>query len=304
MKPFQKNPSVFGGTEYMADQFEEKVSQSVPKFQDYLSLIVPGASPQLIDLYNHDGQIIYWMHNNPSQFAEMFFNFFKNKKFQEKIKYMVVVSEFQKQITIDEIGIDADKVYVIPNSIDTRPVNLAKFEQVNPIRIINTSTAERGLEVLIKGMALIEDEDIILDVFNDYYPETMGKMTDDKRINFYGKTPKATVMKFLDAAHIHAYPSIYPETFCLSQAEALSAGALCVTSDYGALPEITQGHGIMYPYKADIDKHAEIFATNLKIAISKIRNKEFNPVPQIEYVNNKYSWDAFKQRWIELHDKI
>lgn len=303
MKPFQKNPEVFGGTEYMAQGFEEKISRFVPKFQNYLSLVIPGMSPGLMDLYDYPGEIILWMHNNPTQFAPPLFNLLKNKKFQTKIKYIVVVSEYQKQITINEINIESDKIVVIPNAIETRKYDASKFENTGTIRIVNTSTAERGLDVLVKGIEQT-DGDFVVEVYNNYYPETMGKLTDDPRIVFYGKTPKATVMRAVERAHIHAYPSIYPETFCLSQAEALSAGCLSVTSDYGAIPEISGKHGIIYPYEADKEKHIQVFAENLKVAINKVKNKEFNPIAQIEYVNNKYSWNTIKQHWIELHDKL
>jgi phosphatidylinositol glycan class A protein len=303
MKPFQRNPNVFGGTEYMAQGFEDKISKFVPKFQNYLSLVIPGTSPQLIDLYNSSKQVILWMHNNPTQFSSPLLNLLNNKNFQTKIKYIIVVSEFQKQITIKEIGIDPDKIVVIPNAIEPINCDLSKFNDTETIRIVNTSTAERGLEVLVKGIERV-DGNFIVEVFNDYYPETMGKITDDPRIVFYGKTPKSTVIKAVGKAHIHAYPSIYPETFCLSQAEAMSAGLLCVTSDIGALPEVSGGQTTIYPHVEDKFKHAEIFAEELTKAIKQIKEGTWDPTSQVEYVNNKYCWEAIEERWIKFHELL
>jgi glycosyltransferase involved in cell wall biosynthesis len=141
-------------------------------------------------------------------------------------------------------------------------------------------------------------------MYNDFYPHTIKDFKSDPRVRFYGKTPKATVLEAVENSHIHGYPSTYPETFCLSQAEAMSAGLICVTSDIGALPEVSNGLTRMYGYEDDLGKHEDLFAEHLTKAIEDIKAGNWNPEEQIKFVNSEYSWERHKERWLELHDKL
>ena len=302
-EPFEWNHEASGGTEYMARNFREKILPYTPKLQNYLSLIVPGFVPSENELYNSSKQIIMWMHNTPSQYSDEALAILRNPKFSEKVKYFITVSELNKKEIINEINVEPERIYVIPNAINSLQYNKNKFNKPNKIKLINASQPERGLEVLLNSLLFIE-EDFELDIFGNFNPDKFPGLIPDPRINFYGFSAKKTVHKHYEAAHIHAYPSIYPETFCISQAEAMSAGLLCVTSDIGALPEVSGGHTTIYPFEADNNKHAKIFAEKLSEAINTIKSGNWNPEAQIEYVNKTYSWDAIKDKWLEFHELI
>jgi glycosyltransferase involved in cell wall biosynthesis len=302
-EPFEWNHEEFGGTEYMARNFREKILPHTPKLRDYLSIVVPGIVPHENNLYNSTKQIIMWIHNTPSQYTEEALAILRNPKFLDKIKYFVAVSESGKQEIINQLNIDPNLVYVIPNAINPLRYDLNKFNKPDKIKLITVSSPDRGLAILLNSLPLVK-EDFELDVFGSFNPDKFPELTPDPRINFYGFSAKATVAKHYEAAHIHAYPSTYVETFCLSQAEAMSAGLLCVTSDMGALPEVSNGHTIIYPYEPDNVKHQEIFAEHLTKAICDIKSGNWNPDKQIEYVNKTYSWDAIKDKWLEFHELI
>jgi glycosyltransferase involved in cell wall biosynthesis len=301
MKPFLYNPNAFGGTEYMGREWHKMIAALVPKFKDkYNSIIIPG-NVHMEQLYSSDKKIIAWMHNTPQQFDKDKTDILKSSKFLEKLEYFVVPSEAHKQLTLLEIPVNSDRIKVIPNAIEPLRYNLLKFDKPKKIKLINTSSPDRGIDVLLNAVSLIED-DFELDVFSKFNPQDFPEYKPDPRINFYGFSPKSTVLKHYESAHIHAYPSTYPETFCISQAEAMSAGLLCVTSDIGALPEISGGYGRMYPCPEDRVKHAEIFAKHLTKAIRDVKSGNWNPETQIEYVNKTYSWDAIKDKWLEFHE--
>jgi glycosyltransferase involved in cell wall biosynthesis len=302
-EPFEWNHKESGGTEYMARNFRERILPYTPKLRDYLSVVVPGTVPKENDLYNSTKQIIMWMHNTPLQYTEDNLRILRNPKFLNKIKYFITVSELNKQEIIKQLNIEPERIYVIPNAINPLQYDLNKFDKLNKIKLINTSHPNRGLEVLINCLPLIK-EDFELDVFGEFNPDKFPELISDPRINFYGFSAKATVRKHYEAAHIHAYPSTYPETFCISQVEAMSAGLLCVTSDMGALPEVSNGYTTIYPYELDTSKHIKIFAEKLSEAINTIKSGNWNPEAQIEYVNKTYSWNAIKDKWLEFHELL
>ncbi len=300
IKHFPYNINSFGGTEYMGRGFEKKILPFMPKLDNYLCVIVPGMAPSYEEMFNSNKPIIFWMHNTSTQFGTEAEEFLSDNKFINNLKYLIAVSEYHKENIIKTTKIPADKIYVIPNAIEPLKYEPKNFDK---IKIINTSSPERGLDVILNSLFFIE-EDFELDIFSKFNPDEFPDYVPDPRINFYGFSNKAIVRKHYEAAHIHAYPSTYPETFCISQVEAMSAGLLCVTSDLGALPEVSNGLTQMYSLPKTPEEHAKIFAKELTKAIQAIKSGSFDPTSQIEYVNNTYSWEAIKQKWIEFHDLI
>jgi glycosyltransferase involved in cell wall biosynthesis len=298
--PFQWNTNAFGGTEYMARNFNKLILDSVPKLNNYLCLIIPGLMPTLEQTLAYKGEIILWMHNTPIQFGQEFISYLKHPEFLAKVKYVIALSEFEKQEIVNQLGIDKSKIYIIGNAIHPLQYNSSKFDKPKEIKLINTSSPDRGLDVLLEAVKLV-DEDFRLEIYNRFNPDEIWDFEADPRIKFYGFTPKAVVREAYEAAHIHAYPSTYPETFCISQAEAMSAGNLCVTSDLGALPEVSAGHTSIYEYLDNKTIHTKVFAKRLEKAIKQVKSGEWNPEKQIKYVNNNYSWEAVKQEWIKFH---
>lgn len=287
----------------MGRNFRKLILDSVPKLHNYLCLIIPGYMPRLEDTLAFDGEIILWMHNTPVQFGAEPLSYLRHPDFIKKIKYVVVLSEFERQEVANQLGIDKSKIYIIPNAIHPLKYNKAKFDKPNKVRLVNTSSPDRGMDILLDAIKLI-DEDFSLEIYNRFNPDEIWDFEADPRVRFYGFTPKAIVREAYENAHIHAYPSTYPETFCISQAEAMSAGNLCVTSDLGALPEVSAGYTSMYEYVDYKDIHTKVFAKRLEKAIQRIKSGDWNPEEQIEYVNKTYSWEAIKEKWIQFHELL
>ena len=302
-EPFEWNPEAFGGTEYMARNFRKLVLPHVPKLRNYICLIAPGLMPNFTEIHKSNLEIIFWLHNTPIQFSESFTDSVQNPKFLNKVKYFIAVSEFSKQEIVKQIGVEPERVVVIPNAIHKLQYKYQKFDNPSKVKLINTSSPDRGLDVLLNSINFI-DEDFELDIFSRFNPEMYPDYVPDPRINFYGFSPKATVIKHYEASHIHAYPSTYPETFCISQAEAMSAGLLCVTSDIGALPEVSGGKTTIYPHTPDVLEHAKLFAKYITEAIRNVRSGQWHPESQIEYINKTYSWESIKNKWMEFHETL
>jgi UDP-glucose:(glucosyl)LPS alpha-1,2-glucosyltransferase len=287
----------------MVKNFREKILPYLPKFKNYDCYVLPGQLPSISEIKNSKKEIIVWMHNTYYQFDPSLMHSFFSNDILNKIKYIVVVSEFLKQETLKFLPIDKSKVIVIPNAIKPLKYDFKKFKNPKLIKVIHTSTFERGTPLLVKALEKI-DENFRLEIYNDFYPHFYPDYVPDSRIRFYGKTPKDTVIEAVESSHIHAYPSVFPETFCLSQVEAMSAGLLCVTSDLGALSEVSNNLTLMYPYEKNDIKHSDIFAEHLTKAIQNIKNNNWNPEKQIQYVNSEYSWDRHKEHWLELHKSL
>jgi UDP-glucose:(glucosyl)LPS alpha-1,2-glucosyltransferase len=310
---FQYNKQYFGGTEYMAKNFHNQVIRFLPKLSKYNCLIMPGESNRPYhELVSDSKDMIIWLHNLLDQFGPQLMYMFGDKRFVDKVKYFVVVSEYHKSILIKDNGVDPDRIVVIHNAINPIQNNTDRFKDVDVVKLIHMSAPERGLDIIINALPKIK-EDFRLNVYNNFYPDlvkfdaAMEQLLDDDRIYFYGKTPRRTVYKDLSESHIFINPSIWKETFCLAQVEAMSANCLTVYNNYGSLPEVALGYGLSYTAKhekpEDLEKHSDMFAKELTKGIKMIKENKFDWKDQSDAVNTKFSWESFKQSWINFHDE-
>lgn len=307
--PFNYNLDALGGTEYMAKHFHKKILPNKQNFYNYQCLIFPGYILDFQNIINDSREIIMWLHNPFFQFDESILFNVLDSRFLKKIKYVIVPSNWHKKVIKKEIGIPENKIIVISNSFDPIEKDKNKFNKIKKVKIIYTSHPDRGLEILCKSLKYIK-EDFELKIFSDIYPDLLeensviGQLEKDKRIMFFGKTPRNTVRKYFSESHIWAYPSIFLETFCISLAEAISAECLVIYPNIGALKETSSNIGTCYEYENNKELHAKLFAKILTDSIVKIKNKEFNPKNQAQIIEEKYNWKKFEEDWGKLHEEL
>jgi UDP-glucose:(glucosyl)LPS alpha-1,2-glucosyltransferase len=306
---FNYNKELFGGTECMAKNFHERVLPYAKNFYKYNCLILPGQIENINYYIFDEKETIVWLHNTPEQFnSEINFIFYK-KEFLERIKYVVVVSEFAKNNLVLTTGIDPSKVVVIYNAIDPVQNDIKRFKNVEMVEIVHSSAQERGSFILMLALKYCK-EDFRLSIYNQLNPDLQNfnnqftNIAKDSRIYFYGRTSKKVLMKNLSQSHMYVYPSIFEETFCLSQVEALSANCLTIYNDLGSLKEVSLGFGISYNGTTNMEKHAKQLAKLIDDNVKKIKENIFNPKDQSVSINNKFSWNNFENSWLKFNEII
>lgn len=301
---FKYNEAFFGGTETMARGFIKNILPDMVNIHNYTNVIIPGHLPDLQTIGIDGSKYIFWLHNNVSQFVGHVGRVLNNKLVRNATKTIIAVSEYEKNVISKELDMDPSMIYVIPNAIELVTPNPDKFKKIDKVKLIHASTAERGMDILLKAVPLIK-EDFELNIFNDFYPDLPHNYSlegiNDPRVNFYGKTPRKTLYKFFADAHIHAYPSTYPETSCLTQMEAMSAGCYTVHTDLGALPETSLGYGAMIPSH---ELTPERYAEELTKAIKMVREQGYDYTQQVEDIKSNFTWDKAKQNWLAFDATI
>lgn len=68
--------------------------------------------------------------------------------------------------------------------------------------------------------------------------ETLEEMARGLQVSFLGQLSTTELEEVLDGASVVVVPSIFPETFCLSAAEAMALGVPVIVSDAGNLPDL------------------------------------------------------------------
>jgi glycosyltransferase involved in cell wall biosynthesis len=300
----------FGGTEYMARYFHKNVAPYVPRLKNYTCLILPGQTDKAyFELIYEPKEIIVWLHNLVDQFGFQLYHLFTDKRFLDKVKYIITVSEYHKQDVIKKTGIDPNKVIVIYNAIPKIQNDVSRFDNIDIPQLIYTSSPGRGLEIGLHALSKLEI-DFRLNIFNEIVPDiikidhTNKKILEDPRFFFYGKTPHKTVLDHMSRSHIFMHTSNWHETFCLSLAESLAANCLSIYSNFGSLKEIGNNYGIMYEVEGKTnEEHVEIFTEKIVNAIETIKQKQFNPKDQGKIISNKFSWEVFTNAWIKFYEE-
>lgn len=304
---FSWEPSNLGGTEVAIKWFHKNVLPHMKNIQDYRCIAVPGAPQDVESLY--DGQRnILWLHLTPDQIDDGGMNLIKTDRLIDTVDYFITLSNFHKAQTVRQLGISPERVFVIEYPLDKIPSNPQKFDNVDKVKIIHASQASRGLEVLLRSLEYIDKYDYELNVYNDFYPEQSPSLAleelleSNPRITFYGKTPRRTVLSAFADSHIHAYPSIFEETACLTQMESLASGNLSVYSNIGVLPETSRGHGLMVDFYQNGDV-IERYGLALADAIDRVQSGNFDPTEQINDIVSYRSEDRIIQQWLDF-DKM
>lgn len=317
---FETSPYRFGGTEFMLKNFKERVLPEIQKINNYHCILLPGKISTNKEYYlKSNKQIIIWMHNLVEQFAYVntgkqgiIQEYLNDLTFVKKVKYVIVVSQFAKKELLEKTLLDESQIFVIYNAIDPILNNPNRFKNIEKIKIIHTSSADRGFEIIAQSLKYI-DHDFRLNIFNNIHPDKnevndfYKEIYKDSRLFFYGDTPKKTIMDELSTSHIFLYPSIYKETFCLSQVEAISAGCLPIYREYGSLEEVSLNSGISYKIEEEkhfSEEHVKIFAEKINNGIELVKSNNFNIETKSKEVNDLFSWDNFKNSWIQLHKTL
>jgi glycosyltransferase involved in cell wall biosynthesis len=293
-----------GGSEMMKYKLIERLPKELTdQFQIFVSRIQEPLNPDLIKIYWHQD-----LPEDPNAIGPLKNNGWKN------FDILVFNSQWQQTVFQRAFNIPYWKCTTLCNAIEPFEIE----DKPNPneaVNLIYHTTPHRGLEILVPVFEKLaeEDQNIKLDVYSSFnmygwgerdnqYKELFDRCIDHSQINYHGYQPNEVVRAGLKKAHIYAYPSIWVESSCISLIEAMSARALCVHSNLGALWDTGGGLTRMYPFDEDINIHANRFAILLKDAINSVR--EQNIASEIMFVKSyadyRFNWDRRQGQWESL----
>jgi glycosyltransferase involved in cell wall biosynthesis len=146
---------------------------------------------------------------------------------------------------------------VIPHGVDllamtaqSEPV-LAPLQPINELHIVYVGTIipQKGLDILLRALALIPNAHVRLKVIGglfgepDYHEEIKRLASADDRVELVGSMDGRQVFQALRRAMVLCLPSVVPESFSLVLHESAAAGIPALVSNLGAPAELMQVHG-------------------------------------------------------------
>lgn len=187
------------------------------------------------------------------------------------------------------------------------------------LRFLYTSTPHRGLAVLAAAADALakERQDWELHVYSSL--KTYGWDEQDKQfeplydllrknpcVTYHGSGTNEQVRQACLDAHIWVYPSIYAETSCMAAQEAMMAGCLAITTNFGALPETCGEWAWMFP----IDEQAEVICQRthltMRAALERYDDENTQMVlrAQSDYFQKFWAFEGRLNAWKGLLEQV
>ena len=240
-----------------------------------------------------------------------------SKDFVDKLDYIVFNSNWNFEKFYYQFKIPENKSIVIKNAVEE--VDFHKKPK-NKINLIYHTTPWRGLVNLIKVFNNLKLDNVELNVcsstkiYGDKYDKLYGKKYQNifenckknKNINYLGFVENKKILEILKKTHIYSFPSIWPETSCISAIEAMAAGCEVVTTNLGALYETCAPFGTFVGFDRNFDNLEKKYEAALANSIENFWSDENQKKLKLQYetFNITYSWKVRSLEWKKFFNKI
>ena len=272
-------------------------------FKD-INLILNNASHDLIE--NKKINILWMQHFVNQKEAQNL----GSKDFLDKIDYIVFNSNWNFEKYVYQFKVPETKSIVIRNAIEKIDFQKKNKDKIN---LIYHTTPWRGLKLLLKVFKNLSLQNVELnicsstkiygkkfdDVFAKNYNELFEECKQIKNVNYLGFQNNKNIIELLKKTHIYSYPSIWPETSCISAIEAMAAGCEVVTTNLGALYETCGEFGTLVGFDRDFENLEKKFKKTLAHSIENYWSNENQKKIKLQHevINYTYSWDKRVVEW-------
>jgi GT2 family glycosyltransferase/predicted SAM-dependent methyltransferase len=182
----------------------------------------------------------------------------------QKVGKFLVLSPWHRDFFLrHHRGVPPEKVHITRDVVDMTRYQ-GKIRKA-PGRLVYSSSPDRGLDCLLDVLPAIQAEvpDAELHVFYGFHnwetsARTRGdqpmldriealkkRLAEQQGVVFRGRVGQRDLAREQMKAELWAYPTWFTETFCITAAEAMAAGAAVVTTDVAALPTTVGDAGLI-----------------------------------------------------------
>ena len=301
------NNESFGGSE---NQLRLLLTHLPDKSFKVINLILNKTN---YDLLENDKINILWMHHFVNQ--EEVKNL-GSKDYTDKLDYIVFNSNWNFEKFQYQFKIPENKSLVIKNAIEKIDFQEKPKDKIN---LIYHTTPWRGLAQLLNVFKKLNLKNVELNVcsstiiYGKKFDNVLGKKYENifnecketKNVNYLGFIENKKVIDLLKKTHIYSFPSIWPETSCLSAIESMAAGCEVVTTNLGALYETCSPFGTLVSFDRNLNNLEKKYSKTLLKSINNYWSEESQKKLKLQYetINATYSWDVRSEEWKNFFDE-
>ncbi len=165
---------------------------------------------------------------------------------------VVTVSQSSRRDIVDQMGVDAQRISVVPVGVDHTRFRPLPGRRRVPGRLLTTASADvplKGLVPLLEALAKVRTErpDVHLVVIGRHragstLPSVLERLDLREAVSFVSGVSDERIVELYAEAQLAVVPSLY-EGFSLPAVEAMACGTPLVATTGGALPEVVGAAG-------------------------------------------------------------
>lgn len=227
-----------------------------------------------------------------------------------KCNHITVVSNAMKDYLL-ELGIEKDKISVIPMGIDLKNSFYPKANtpiKKNSVLFVGRLIPEKGVDVLIESLKFISPglTGVTLNIVGSGPEKERLEILADKidyrhTVNFIKAMPNSELPDIYRQHQIFVIPSIGNEGLGLTTIEAIGCGCTVIASDFKAIEDIIKHNdsGIIVPQKSpkELGRAINTLLTDTNKAQSLSKKAMI-------HVQERFDWDQIAKKYSELIDSI
>ena len=275
----------FGGSE---NQLRLLLNYLPDKSFKDINLILNNANHELLE---KDRINVLWMQHFVNQEEAQNLG---SKEFVDKLDYIVFNSNWNFEKFFYQFKIPENKSLVIKNAIEKIDIHKKPKDKIN---LIYHTTPWRGLVNLLKIFKNLNLENVELNVcsstkiygkkFDDVYKKKYENIFEECKktdnLNYLGFVNNKEIIEILKKTHIYSFPSIWPETSCISAIEAMGAGCEIVATNLGALYETCTPFGTLVGFDRNFDNLEKKYSKVLRNSIKNFWSEKNQKKLKLQY---------------------
>ena len=239
-----------------------------------------------------------------------------SKDYVNKLDYIVFNSNWNFEKFQYQFKIPESKSLVIKNAIEKIDFHEKPKDKIN---LVYHTTPWRGLIHLLKVFKRLNLQNTELNIcsstiiYGKKFDSILGKKYENifeeckntKNVNYLGFVENNKIIELLKNMHIYSFPSIWPETSCISAIEAMAAGCEIVTSNLGALYETCAPFATFVGFDSNFDNFEKKYQKALENSVKNFWSKENQKKIRLqqEVINLTYSWNVRSKEWISFFEE-
>jgi len=236
-----------------------------------------------------------------------------SKDYVNKLDHIVFNSNWNFEKHQYQFKIPENKSLVIKNAIENIDVHKKPKDKIN---LIYHTTPWRGLVHLLKIFKNLKLKNVELNIcsstiiYGKKFDNILGKQYENifeeckntKNVNYLGFLENNKIINLLKNMHIYAFPSVWPETSCISAIEAMAAGCEVVSSNLGALYETCAPFGTFVTFDRNFENFEKKYQKVLEKSIENFWSEENQKKIKLqqEVINLTYSWSTRSKEWLSF----
>ena len=238
-----------------------------------------------------------------------------SKDYIDALDYIVFNSNWNFEKFYYQFKIPESKSLVIKNAVEKIEFQEKPKDKIN---LIYHTTPWRGLVHLLKIFKDLNLEKVELticsstkiygkkfdEVYAKKYENIFNECKKTRNVNYLGFIDNKKIIELLKKTHIYAFPSIWPETSCISAIEAMAAGCEIVSTNLGALYETCAPFGTLVGFDRNFDNLEKKYSKALLKSIKNYWSEENQEKLKLQHkaINTTYSWHIRSLEWKDFFD--